>query len=315
MSATNFSSIQASGIVVSGGYAKRLFVGTPSAGYLTGVRGDSYDKPKATLAAAFHANYVDPESRGTHILVRRGSAENVSAADYFSAIGSKTNVTIEGEGDNPNEWPSLTWTAAGSTWAFDTANITVRRMKLFLAGPHAAGDALTVTGAIAVSAAGCRIEDCLIYAGFDANQLSTLPIATAAGGSFFSFQRNKCLSLVAAPVTTMVRLVAADDAVIKDNEIDCATSGTTVGAIQALTTASLRVNIENNRVKNILASSVACITGMTGLTGWIHENKLRCMGAFSEADHINTPGSTQLFNNEVVDADGLRGVAAGTVSS
>jgi hypothetical protein len=48
MPASSKSSID---VQVSGGYAKRLFVGTASAGYTTGINGDSYDFPGASQAA------------------------------------------------------------------------------------------------------------------------------------------------------------------------------------------------------------------------------------------------------------------------
>jgi hypothetical protein len=309
MGLTNLTILPAPGY---GGAARTIFVGAAALGYGTGQTGQSTEMRLPTLLAALDATKVDPLDRGTDIIVAAGHTENISAADYFSAIGARKNIRILGEGHGTQR-PALTWTTATSTWLFDTADIVLQNFRLFLAGPHAAGTAVTVAAPITVTAAGCKILDCDIKAGFDADQIVTIGITVTTGGDSFQFARNKVQALVAAPMVTFLRTTAVADTVIEDNEIVVATTVATVGVVQALTTAPTLTMIRNNYLNNLKADSTAVLTPMAAQTGVISDNYLK---VFSGLLHITAGSATERFNNFGVNAGGDEvGVLLGTASA
>lgn len=293
-SAMDFQDVIYSKEAPFGGYAKTLFVGSAAAGYQCAADGAKYDNPAPTLVSLMRSGVLPTNDLGTRIVVRRGSAENVSLADYFSLTGARKRVVIEGEGDGDDR-PSLTWTLAGATWAMDTDSIIIKNMRLFLAGPHATGSALTVAAPITVTGAGCAITDCEIWCGFDADQICTIPLSVLLGGNKFKFLRNTVFAETAAPMTTFMRLTNCNDTIIDDNDIVVATTADGVGVIQALTTAPLRTKIRRNFLHNIRATSTAALTPMAGQTGVISDNYLEIMGA--GLAHITAGSSMSRFQN------------------
>lgn len=209
--------------------------------------------------------------RGDVIYVLPGYTESIATADAWSGLGSITDVTIIGMGRGTNR-PTFTWTTATSTVLFDAANFRLLNCNLYLAGPHAAGTAVTVAAPITVSGAGCAIEGCDIFYGFDADQIVTIGITTTATADFFSFKRNYCYSATAAECTSFLYLVGADYCRIHDNTIIGATSSTTVGVVRFITTASIGIEFLRNRFVNLKAASIHAVTQMDGVLGWCQGN-------------------------------------------
>lgn len=209
--------------------------------------------------------------RGDVIYILPGYTESIAAADAWSNLGTKTDITIIGMGRGTNR-PTITWTAADATILFDSANFRLLNCNLYLAGPHAAGSALTVAAPITVSGAGCEISDCDIFYGFDADQLVTIGITTTAAADFFAFKRNYCYSATAAECTSFLYLVGADYCRIHDNTIIGATSSTTVGVVRFITTASIGIEFLRNRFVNLKAASIHAVTQMDGVLGWCDQN-------------------------------------------
>lgn len=208
--------------------------------------------------------------RGDVIYVLPGYTESIAAADSWSNLGA-TDVSIIGMGRGTNR-PTFTWTTAGSTVLFDTANFKLFNCNLYLAGPHAAGSALTVAAPITVSAAGCEISNCDIFFGFDADQIVTIGITTTATADFFAFKSNYCYGATAAECTSFMYLVGADYCRLHDNTIIGATSSTTVGVVRFITTASIGIEFLRNRFVNMKAASVHAVTQMDGVLGWCDQN-------------------------------------------
>lgn len=231
-------------------------------------------------------------SRGDVVIVLPGHAENISSADQMSNLKAGTRIIGAGYGTMR---PSFTWTAAAATFLFDVANVSLENCRLFLAGPHAAGTALTVAAPITVSAAGCSIVGCDIKAGFDADQIVTIGITVTTGGDSFYFANNVVEALVAAPMTTFLRLTDCDDVVIEGNSIRVATTAAAVGVIQALTTAPERTLIRDNFLFNLKADSTASLTPMAAQTGVISDNYLEISS--TGLAHITTGSSMSRFNN------------------
>jgi hypothetical protein len=205
-------------------------------------------------------------SRGDCVVVLPGHAENIATADAMSSLVAGTRIIGCGYGSLR---PTFTWTAAAATFLFDVANTSIENCRLFLAGPHAAGTALTVAAPITVSAAYCSILDCEIFAGFDADQIVTIGITTTAAADDFTFSGNTLVAETAAECTTMIQFVGADRLNFRDNIITAASSAVGVGVVRFLTTASTNIRMFNNVIQNTKAVCETAVTGMAGLTGLV----------------------------------------------
>lgn len=254
---------------VTGGYT--FYVGTAAqlasiGDAAPGVSSRCYSTVNAALAACV-------SGRGDVIYILPGYTESIAAADSWSNLAA-TDVSIIGMGRGTNR-PQLTWTTAGSTVLFDTANFRLQNCNLYMAGPLAATSALTVAAPITVSASGCAILDCYINYGIDADQGVTIGITTTAAADYFEFKRNNCFCDVTAGstlTTSFMYLVGADYCEVFDNTIDGATSSTTVGSVRFITTASVGINFRRNIIVNKKASSVHAVTQMAGVLGVCADN-------------------------------------------
>lgn len=317
MAASAFQTFNALNAPNPGAYSRVLYVGSIRGA--AGVDGLTYNKPFATLAAALDSSKVDASDRGTLIVVQRGHTESISAADYFSATGSKKRITIVGEGEGI-ERPALTWTAATSTWLMDTDSVVLQNCRLFLAGANAAGSALTVAAPITVSGNGCAIKDCEMYFGFDADQIITVGITVT--GDDFTFTGNRCFGAVAAEITaagTFLRLTGADRAVIRNNYIAGALATDTDGLIETLTTLSSNIDITGNYIYACGAGNTCAIDAGADLvnTGRIMDNLLvvdadATAGTVVLTQHANS--NFALLDNFLVNNNGERGLVIGTAS-
>ena len=279
----------------------------------TGVQngnGRSATRPYATIEEAVSDLATGSlTSQGDCIYVLQGHAENVDEADWLSELSTLAGLSIVGVGTGTMR-PRLTWTLATSTLLMDTANLELANFNLYLAGAHAAGDALTVAAPITVSGAGCRIINNFIYWGFDADQIvGTGIIWTGTDGVFAN---NRCIALVAAqPTECLLRLPAAERIQIVGNYIFGPTAGTTVGVIKGLTTASLNVYVGYNYLHNILASSTIAMSLLTGSTGEIQFN----MASVESGILPFTASIGRWHQNHCVDSEGQAGALVGTAST
>ena len=201
--------------------------------------------------------------RGDIILVAHDHAENVSTADQMSSLVAGTRIIGMGTGQLR---PTFTWTATGATFLLDQANCSIDNCRLLLAGPHAAGSALTVTAPLSVTASGCTIQNNEILFGYDADQIVTVGITTSAAATRFSFRNNYCYGETAAACTTFLRLVGSDHLQIIGNTISGCTSAVAIGLVQFITTDSLFATILHNRIHHALAASEACVSVSAGAT-------------------------------------------------
>jgi hypothetical protein len=293
---------------VTGGYV--FYVGTAAqlanmGDAAPGVSSRCYSTVNAALSQC-------ASGRGDVIYVLPGYSESITA-DAWSNLAA-TDVSIIGMGRGTNR-PTFTWTLAGSTMLFDTANFKLFNCQLYLAGAHAAGAALTVAAPITVSAAGCEISDCEIFWGFDADQIVGIGVTTTAAADFFNFNRNYCYAeTAAAPTTTFMRLVGADYMQMYDTKIQGPTSSTSIGVVQFLTTASLGIDWVNVRCQNTVASSASAVVGLAGCTGTVQNG---CWGILDNATKagFTTPANLSFFNCYTVNDNGENGTAMTPVSA
>lgn len=248
----------------------------------------------APIYTTLNAGLQQSRGYGDVVVVLPGHTESISTADAMSNLVAGTRIVGLGYGTLR---PTLTWTATAATFLFDVANVSISNFIMCLAGSLTSTTALTVTAPITISAAGCSFVGCQIHCAVDANQLATIGItttATAADLSFIACTFHTGTS-DGSSITTNIRLVGADRLKMYGCSVYGATSSTTVGAVQMLTTASLDVDIRDCIFTNRKASCVNSFTGMTGATGTLS----RCyFGVLDDATlaGINTAGSLQLFD-------------------
>jgi hypothetical protein len=227
--------------------------------------------------------------KGDIVVVLPGHTESIGAADKWSNLVAGTKIIGLGNGNNR---PTVTWTAAGGTVLFDVANVTLSGFILNLCSTANAG--VTVAAPITISAAGCTISDCDIYFGGDADDIVTIGITTTAAADDLTLANLCCYGATAAECTTFLRLVGTDRLRMHGCLIDGATSSTTVGVLQMLTTAPTQVMITDCTFVNRKASSVHAATGVASATG----NVVRCnFGILDEATlpGWETEGNLQFF--------------------
>ncbi len=281
-----------------------VYVGTSAQLAALGQVGEAIaDRTFSTINAALN---VCVSGRGDRIFLLPGYTEGIAAADAWSNLVA-TDVSIIGLGEGTNR-PTITWTAAASTVLFDVANFKLFNCQLYLAGPHAAGTAVTVAAPITVSAAGCEISDCQIFWGFDADQIITIGITTTAAADNFKFNRNYCRAETAAvPTTTFLRLTGTDYLEIDQTYIQGPGSTIAIGPVQQLTTGMLGAKITNSTFINTLAASTHAFTAIAGSTGIVD----RCaFGVLAAGNGITTGSGMQVTGSYVAVA-----AAAGTLAT
>jgi len=277
-----------------------------SGGVVTGMHEDI----RTLLVTTLNAGLARCRSgEGDIVVVLPGHAENVSAADQMSNLVAGTRILGFGEGSNR---PKFTWTVATATFLFDVADVTLDNCVLQMAAAGNAG--VTVAAPITVSAATCRITNCRINFGDDANDIVTVGITTTAAANGFHFLRNECIGATAAECTAFLQIVGGDAVRIEGNYISGATSSTTVGLVRVLTTATTNVAIMHNYIAHNKTSSTEALTLLAATTGFMDGNNLAVLDNASVA--MNTVGNITMGNdNYLANTVGERGIQLGTVSA
>ena len=163
--------------------------------------------------------------------------------------------------------PVFRWTATGSQWVLDDADVTIQGLRLRLEGANG------VVKAIAVTGADCAILGCDIQVGSGASNKATIAIEIGAGADRFELCGNNIRGAVAGSVVNCVLVAGVADGVrICDNEILVATTVVGVGPIN-VTAAATQLKVMRNVIANILASSETCMSvGAVAATGVVCDN-------------------------------------------
>jgi hypothetical protein len=256
------------GFVLAPTGGKVMYVHASGAGALDYLPPGMSGNPDGFFQSIASAVAGTRAGRGDKIIALQGHTESLAAADAWAFGSTNTDVEIVGMGTGTNR-PTLTWTAAGSTLLMDQANIKLRNMRLFLAGAHAAGSALTVAAPITMSGTGCEISDCDIAYGFDADQIVGIGITVT--GTRCRIDRTRIWAETAAvPTTTALRLTGADWFEMEDTIIVGPGSSTTIGPVQELTTASLKKYFRRCVFKSTTAVSTVAYTAIAGTGHFSH---------------------------------------------
>lgn len=280
------------GFTTTPGGGKTMLVHSSGAAALNDLPAGFAGNPDGFFQSVNAALASTRAGRGDKIIMLPGHAESIATADAWSNLGTASDVEIVGVGTGTNR-PTFTWTAASASVLFDRANVRLRNCRLFLAGPHAAGSALTVATPIVVSADGCAITDCEVAYGFDADQIVGIGI-TVTGTRFDHSRCNVYAETAAVPTTTYLRLTGADFFRMEDASIIGPGSTVNIGPVQFLTTASLKIYVRNTVVQNQLAASVSAVTGMAGNTGRVINGYWGILDNSTSAGWT-TPANVQFF--------------------
>ena len=248
-----------------------------------------YTTIKAAVAACLAA-------RGDVIFVMPGHTENITSATDLNLNVAGVSVIGLGSGSNV---PALTLTtAASAVITLSAANCNF--INIAVDGTGVA----SVTTIFSVTAAGCKIQRCQINTNNATNQAGVALTTTSAANSFI-FDSNIVKGTTDAGMTNALQIVGGNDIQITNNYFYGAYT-TSLGPINNITTACLRILIANNTLINATASSTKAIVLVSGTTGMIRDNRIAILSGTAPI----TGAGTFVGGNYYVAA---AGVTAGTL--
>ena len=230
-------------------------------------------------------------SAGDIVLVMPGHTESVTSATAvaFDVAG----VTVIGLG-NGNDRPTFNFTTlTTSLIAISGANFKVVNCIFDLTGVDA------VAVGLDINASDCTIEKCRIVMG-DSDGQAVVGILTDTNIDRLSVLNCEFQGDTIAGPAAAIRLIGGVEHKIVGNFIHGSFSS---GPIALITTAPLRILIENNVLLNTVASGDAAIVGIAGATGAVRFNAYQHL-TDSLGDWLKTPGSLSSYENYGVNALG-----------
>jgi hypothetical protein len=252
--------------------AKVFFVGPSAAnwyGEFVSVYGPDVDggnRAFASLESCTNDSNV-VASRGDFILLLPGFTEAITAAAGIDL--DKAGVTIIGLG-NGTLRPTISFTTATSADIdIDAANITIENVIFDLTGVDA------LAAPIDVNATDFTMRNCKVITA-SASAQATLGILTDANASRMRIEGCEFLGTTDAGTAAAVRIVGGNEHVVKNNRFYGAYT-TTLGAIDNVTTASLRCTIEGNVIENATASATKAMVFVSTSTGSIYNNRMQIL--------------------------------------
>ena len=265
-------------------------------------KGD-FNKPFATIDYAVGRC---TDNKGDVILVKAGHAETVSTA---AAIidADKEGISIIGLG-NGDDRPTITFSHADADIDIDADNVTIANM-IFLANEDVAAaidvnkEYFTLSNCTFISNAAAYSHLICVISDANANDMTiencNIQLLVAEDGS----------TAVTQVSTEAIRLVGADRAKIIGNYIS---GDFTTAAINSITTASLDIQIDNNKIHNIATENITGgIDLYTGSTGGLDGNLLYVDDPTAATDIIDA-ASCFLGINKIANATGEAPATFGT---
>jgi hypothetical protein len=196
------------------------------------------------------------------VMVLPGHSESVSTATMLDNLVAGTRIIGFGCGSN---MPVFRFTATGSQWVLNDADVIISGLRLRLEGADG------VVKAIVCTAADNLITGCDIEVASGANNKATIAIEAGTGATRFSMVGNRLRGSATHNVTDGVKVVAAVDGVrITDNEM--VFSATAANGNVHFTAAATNLLVARNLMANTHTASTACVTidnvAATGLLAW-----------------------------------------------
>lgn len=241
--------------------------GSRVAAYVRSTGAQAADDPftVANLVPTLAAGLARARSGlGDTVVVMPGHTESVTDATMLDNLVPGTRIVGFGRGSN---MPVFRWTATGSQWVLNDADVTIQGLRLRLEGANG------VVKAINVTAADCAILGCDIQVGSGASNKAAIAIEIGTGADRFELVGNNIRGSVAGSVVNCVLVAGVSDGVrICDNEILVATTVVGVGPIN-VTAAATQLKVMRNVIANMLANSETCMSvGAVAATGVVCDN-------------------------------------------
>lgn len=246
---------------------------------------------------------------GDTVFMLPGHAENITAADQMSNLVAGTNIVGLGWGNNR---PTLTWTAAASTFLLDVANVVIKNCILLM---EPGTGTVTVTAPMTISAAGCGLVNCRVRTATDANAKTTIAIALTDDADDCFLLGNRILGATAGECTTQVDIAGADRLVMVGNYFHAATSNVAVGTVRFKATAATNIFLKDNCYVNKKALSTAAVTGVASVTGVSHNELFAYLDDTSTTMWLTSPGLMHFYNPRTSNLAGEAGMLSTVVST
>lgn len=249
-------------------------------------------------------------NRGDTVVVLPGHAESIATADAMSSLVAGTTIMGIGSGTLR---PTFTWTATGSTFLLDVANVKIINCILNM---DPGSGSVTVGAPITVSAAGCKFINCMGRFSTDANSKVTIGITTTAAADELGIHGCHFYGATAGECTTFLDLIGTDRLHITDTVIEGATSNVAVGIVRFATTASLNIKLERNTYINRKALSTAAVTGLAGVSGVSRDEHFAYLDTSSLTAWLTSAGLMTFHRPTVTNTTAETGTEnVGTVSA
>lgn len=274
--------------------------------YLRSTGPADYDPPALTgrivptLAAALKQMRA---SKADTILALPGHSESVADATMLDNLVAGTRIVGFGRGAN---MPTFRWTATGSQWILDDANVLFRGLRLRMEGANG------VVKAIAWTGADCRIQGCDIELASGATAKATIGIELTTGAARADIVGNRFRGTATHNVTDGVLIAGViDGATITDNQMIFSATAAN-GNIRVGAVAATNMDISRNRMANTHTASTACIAlGAAAMTGICADNRMSTLNDGTATAQGITVGAgclVRFFENYSSDEAGKSGV-------
>lgn len=222
------------------------------AAFLRSTGAQDYDDPSlarnlvTTLASALLKVRA---GLGDTIVVLPGHSESVADNTMLDNLRAGTRIVGCGRGAN---MPVFRWTATGSQWILNDADVMISGLRLRMEGANG------VVKAIAWSGADCALSGCDIEVASGAALKATIAIDIAAGGTRAEIFGNTFRGSDTHNVTDGVLVSgAADQVKICDNVM--VASATAGNGLIRVSGAATNILIARNIITNTHTASTACI--------------------------------------------------------
>lgn len=301
------------GVVAMPGPGKVIYVHHNVASAFNALPSEFTDSVYTTIAAALDSVENDA---GDTVQLLPGHAENITASYLSSARAAKRGYTIRGPASGKPA--TLTWSAAGSTWAPSGADIVVD-------GGRSGGDfgiimnwepgsgTVTVTAPVAATGVRNQFRNLKVRAGTDANNKVTIGMAVTTEGCVLDDVH--VTSATAAECTSLLDITAADNLVMRGCYFAGATSNVAVGVVRFVTTASLNIRLTANTYINRKAASTCAVTGLAAVSGVSQDELFHYLDNVSLTTWLTSAGIMAFNNPRVVNLAGEIGALGSPVSA
>lgn len=199
------------------------------------------------------------------VIALPGHSESVADATMLDNLVPGTKIIGVGRGSN---MPVFRWTATGSQWIINDADVVIHGLRLRLEGANG------VVKAIVSTAADCVISGCDIEVASGATAKATIAVELGTGAARNEIVGNRWRGTATHNVTNGLLVAGAVEGIrITDNEM--VFSATAANGNINVSVAALNIMIARNLCLNSHTASTACIAfAAAASTGVCADNRV-----------------------------------------